>query len=379
MRHRAHQVGRHVRAMLRRAPESLFVDQSVEILRRISPGVDRLGPPKGTFSAYEMLLRQEVQGEILLERQDLAPIPEDGMRIAAGLNQNRHQPWPIFWTHHTCARLAGPTLVLMDGRKRACNEAMYGEHHRRDPAYRSLWLPPPVELAGNWTSVVSLWTRWSNYYHWFTDALPRLALLDRLPTDTRILLPANLQPFQLETLKLMGLMERCRPTPERHLAVENYFFSAPTAMTGCTNPYAVRFLRNRFLPFADTGYRGPEKIWLLRRGKSREVVNEREVAAFLSRRGWTAVNPESLSVGQQIQLFAGARAVCGVHGAGLTNILWSAPGCTIIELMADNYLNGCYESISACLDVRHRYVIFPGDDRSRIRVEVDRLERSLPE
>jgi capsular polysaccharide biosynthesis protein len=368
---------RAIRVLRRRVAGSRLADSLVEIVRRVSPRAARLGPPKGTFSAYQLLRRQEVPGEILLERQEFAPIPPDAMRIASGLNQHRHQPWPIFWTRNANARLAGPTLVLMDGRKRACLEAMYVEHHPRDPAFRSMWLPQPVELAGNWTSIVSRWTRSANYYHWFTDSLPRLALLDRLPGDTRILLPVNLQPFQRETLRWMGLGERYRETPERHLRVENYFFSAPTAMTGCTNPYAVRFLRDRFLPHADETFRGPTKIYLLRRG-TRGAVNEEEVEAFLSRRGWTAVDPETLTLAQQIQLFAGARAVCGVHGAGFTNMLWCSPGCTVIELMADNYLNGCFESISACIDVQHQYLVFPGDDESRIHVAFDRLARALP-
>ena len=104
---------------------------------------------------------------------------------------------------------AGSTLVLIDGDKKACLEAMYAEHHPRDPAFRSVWLPQPaVSVAGNWTSVVSRWTRSTNYYHWFTDALPRLALLDRLPPDTRVLTPMRLEPFQIQTLRWMGLEER---------------------------------------------------------------------------------------------------------------------------------------------------------------------------
>ena len=370
---------RTFRRWRQRAADGRVADGTVEILRRVAPKTLRLGPPKGVFSAYGLLRRHEVSGEILLERQDFAPIPPEAMRIASGLNQDRHQPWPIFWTRHANARLAGHTLVLMDERNRACLEAMYVEHHPRDPAFRSVWLPAAVALAGNWTSIISRWTRTSNFYHWFTDALPRLALLDRLPGDTRILLPANLQPFQLDSLRWMGLEERYRETRERHLMVESYFFSTPTAMTGCTNPYAVRFLRDAFLSHADEAFRGPPKVYVLRQGKTRGVVNEDELVAFLSARGWTAVDPETLPLAQQIQLFSSARAVCGVHGAGLTNMLWCPPGCRIIELMADNYLNGCFESISACLDVQHAYLVFPGDAERRIRVELDRLSRVLPE
>jgi capsular polysaccharide biosynthesis protein len=119
--------------------------------------------------------------------------------------------------------------------------------------------------------------------------------------------------------------------------MEDYFFSAPTAMTGCTNPYAVRFLRERFLPYADKEFHGPAKIYLVRRGGTRGVINDEEVEAFLSKRGWTPVIPETPTLAQQIRLFADARAVCGVHGGALTNILWCSPGCSIIELMAERY------------------------------------------
>jgi capsular polysaccharide biosynthesis protein len=356
-----------------------LADGSVEMIRRVSPRTLRLGPPQGTFSTGEMLRHGDLPGELLLERQDFAFIPADAMRVRSGLNQHRHQPWPIFWTRHAEARLAGSTLVLMDQRKRACLEAMYIEHHPADPAYRTVWLPRPTRLAGSWTSIVSRWCCSTNFYHWFTDGLSRLALLDRLPPGLGVLVPAGLRPFQLDTLRWLGLEGRYRETSERHLCVENYYFTAPTAMTGCTNPYAAKFLREKFLPHADATFQGPDKFYLLRRGKTRGVLNEAELIAFLERRGWTAIDPEALQLAQQIKLFAGARAVCGLHGAGLTNMLWCRPACVIIELMADNFLNGCYESISASLEVRHQILVFPGDAQWRIRVDLERLARVLPE
>ena len=33
--------------------------------------------------------------------------------------------------------------------------------------------------------------------------------------------------------------------------MENYYFSSPTTMISCYNPYGVNFLRSRFLPLAD--------------------------------------------------------------------------------------------------------------------------------
>ena len=101
-------------------------------------------------------------------------------------------------------------------------------------------------------------------------------------------------------------------------------------------------------------------------------------ASCRSAAGWWWIR-RSLPLAQQIKLFAGARAICGVHGAGLTNMLWCSQDCEVVELIADNYLNGCFESISACLDLQHRYLVFPGDNESRIRVDLKELAQALPD
>lgn len=367
-------VVRSIRAAHHRLAESWITDALLAVMRYPLRNVHSLGPPRGTFSAYAMVLEHQTDGEVLLEGQEVGPIPATDMRIVSGLNQDRHQPWPIFWTRHTNARLAGTTLVLIDDEKRACFEAMYVDHYPRDPAYRSARLPRPIRLSGNWTSVVSRWTRTTNFYHWLTDAVPRLALIDRLPTDVRVLTPPQLQPFQVQTLEWLGLAGRFRPTPEKHVIVENYFFSPPTAMTGCTNPYAVRFLRSSFLTHADSNFGGDAKLYITRSGKKRGIINEDDVLALLRKHGWESIDPETLSLSQQITLFASARAICGPHGAGLTNIVWCAPDCTVIELIADNYLNGCFRSISSCIGIEHHYLVFPGDHDARINVALENLE-----
>ena len=183
----------------------------------------------------------------------------------------------------------------------------------------------------------------------------------------------------METLRWLGLEDRVVPLPGRHLLVENYFFSAPTVMTGCANPYGVNFLREKFLPHAEPPLKPIEKLYIQRRGKTRGLVNEAEVLAFLEQRGWQSVDLESLTPAQQIGLFAQARAVCGLHGAGFTNLLWSRTSCVAVELLADNFLNGCYEALASCVNVEHRFLIHPADQQSRIRVDLSQLASRLPE
>lgn len=349
------------------------------VLRLMLPASwPRLGPAKGLFRALDELRAGRLPGEILLAGQTLAPVPPGSLRLRAKLGQEGYQPWPIFWTRHDQARLIGESALLLDDRKRACAEAMFGNQHYGIADYHTLWLPNAIQLSGNWTSLLTRgWDQ--NFYHWFLDCLPRLALLDRLPPDTRILVPEKLQSFQRDTLRWLGVADRLQPLPGRHLVAEHFFLSPPTAMTGCANPYAVNFLRERFLPHAEPPAKVVEKIYIRRRGQTRGILNETELMAFLEPRGWQAVEPESLSLAQQIGLFAQARAVCGLHGAGFTNLLWCRPGCVAVEFLADNFLNGCYESLASSVRVEHRFLIFPADAQSRINVDLNQLSRLLPD
>jgi capsular polysaccharide biosynthesis protein len=62
------------------------------------------------------------------------------------------------------------------------------------------------------------------------------------------------------------------------------------------------------------------------------LINEDALRDFLQREGFTVVIPGELPFADQVKLFAQAGVIVGIHGAGLTNLLWAPPGCTVIEL-----------------------------------------------
>ena len=69
-----------------------------------------------------------------------------------------------------------------------------------------------------------------------------------------------------------------------------------------------------------------KRLYVTRQGTSRRrIANHDELLATLTRHGFCQVAPEHLSVREQIALFGQAEAVIGVHGAGLTNAVFSAP------------------------------------------------------
>lgn len=349
----------------------------VSLARAIAPASSLLGPPKGFFSDLELVRQSKVKGKIILPFQNCPALPSGSLRKLSGLRQDEFQPWPIFWSHHHEARLVGRTLVLLNAQKQASLEAMYHLHcYKNDPAFCYLRLPAPVRLNGNWTSVVSQWST-RNYCHWLTDVLPRLALLDEFPSDTKVIVPPNLSAYERDSLKWLGLEHRLRPTSERHLAVEDFYFSSPTAMTGCYDPYAVAFLREKILKFADVSYESPRRFYVQRLGRTRGILNEAEIISEMRLRGFEIVDCAKLTMAQQIQLFSKAEAICALHGAALANLVWCQPGCKVFELVAHNYQNGVFEGIAGIVGVDHRFLINQADSSFRVSVPMAEFKKFL--
>jgi len=342
------------------------------VLRVLSPRTSRIGPSKGTFSALDLLQQGGLEGRLVEKAHSNPETGPKPLRRLMGHHQAELGSWPRFWTRHANARLVGRTLIVQDERKRICYEAAYGSFCcARDPAFNYFYLPSPVQLRGNWTSVISQWS--NGFYHWFLDALPRLGLLHELPEDTQVLVPPGLAPYQVDTLAWLGLEGRYRPTNERHLLVENFYFSSPPAMTGCYDPFTPQFLRESFLKHADASYDPPRRLYIRRVGQTRGIHNEQAVIDFFLAQGWGIVDTAELTMAQQIRLFANAEAVCTLHGGGLTNLLWCSPGVRVLEIVSDNFVNGVYEGLSGRLGLRHTFLLCPGDHEFRARVDMRAL------
>jgi Glycosyltransferase 61 len=349
-------------------------------------GSIRNGPPFRFFSVYQVLRcgYPRLDGRIVLEDQKW-PVVKEGTPMAHGSTQQHiEQPWPVLWSRHRNVSLVSSSLALVNDKKEMCLESVYG--HRgslNDPAGRYFRLPAPVVLDGNWTSLVSRWVPTNsntipNHSHWLLDALPRLALLNEFPSDARIIVPGKLAAYQWESLALLGIpKDRIRPSPEIHLQVENYYFSSPTAMIACYNPYAVRFLREKLLEKRDRSYRGPKRLYL-RRSKARDLGNGAEVERFVEQLGWTIIDPSQLTFGQELQLFYEAEAVCGLGGSAFTNTLFSRPECVVVVMGHDYWVDGALDWIVQTVGIKnYNEHVYPSNGCRQSDVDIGTLERQL--
>ncbi len=352
-----------------------FTHLGYTIARALFPGTIPLGLPRGIFSLDSLVREGAIHGRIVCDCQRLPKFPEDSMVRRCGMKQDDYQPWPIFWGQLSGIHLVGPTLALMNNQVRLALESLFRPTYYEDPAYRSWRRPAPTYLDGTWTSLVIPFGK--GYYHWLLDALPRLAILEEFPAETRILVPAQLESYQRESLALLGLQDRIRPTPETHLILENYFFSAPTGMTGAMNPYAVNAVRTMVLKKFPSSSGAPRRRFYIPRTGTRMPINSEAICDFFGSIGWEIIRPEKLTFTEQVTLFSQAEAICADHGAALTNLLFAPSDCRVLELFADNFLNACYEVICAAREIKHRYIIFPADDEYRPSADIELLKSTV--
>lgn len=202
---------------------------------------------------------------------------------------------------------------------------------------------------------------WSeSYYHWMVDALPRLlAIRDQLAGKVLLLPETYQQNYHYQTLAALGVAAVERLKPKTRYVVPNLLVPPRLARIASYNPQVIRDLRVALLEkfpvvlHANLG----DRIYISRaRATRRKVLNEPEVTAFLAQQGFAIVQLEEYDFAEQVSIMAGARCLVSIHGAGLTNMLFMAPGSQVLELqMQDDGTNHYYYTLANDLDIRYYY------------------------
>ncbi len=187
------------------------------------------------------------------------------------------------------------------------------------------------------TAIIGYNTSWDNYYHWFAQCLPAIAHSASIAGKDRcVLVVRALQPWQEESLRLLGLADMPRISVNLW---KPYFFNRMIYceyLGGRSQGYISPFINGMMARMAEgiaVSDDAPKRLYVSRSDASRRrLANERQIEAALRSRGFTIIVPSALSLVEQIRLFKGADAVVGPHGAGMTNIGFCRPGIKVLEL-----------------------------------------------
>jgi len=283
----------------------------------------------------------------------------------------------------------GTNLVFADGQV-VCHD-LYDferdytseEHHGRaiiEPRSRQIWwysheeLPEQIPVAATFVDACA-----SNYAHWMTEVLPRIALFcaDERFQSVPIVVDEGLHKNMMESLLLVTGADREIITlpAGKALAVNELYVTSAAGYVpfgrrtsrlsdhshGVFSPGALEKLRNRLNALGQETKEEawPQKIYLRRDSSMREIINAAEVEKLLVARGYVIVEPEKLTFLQQLQVFRNARAIVAPTGAGLSNAICCKRGTHVVVLMAKhkNMIYRYWSNLLTPIQVQVSYVL----------------------
>jgi hypothetical protein len=197
--------------------------------------------------------------------------------------------------------------------------------------------------------IISLRHLWEwNYYHFYVDILSRLRALDDAGIDKSIPLAlgnyADDVAFVKQIIGIGSLASRNWVLPGHDfVSADEVYYCRTQQSWKARLSYPVSLMN---LPRPNLSSR--DRIFLVRPlAATRRILNQPEIEPVISKYGFRTVDTSQMSVKDQIDLFADARHLIAVHGAGMVNVIYrqGAP-LSVLELRPDVYNVECMQDIN---------------------------------
>ncbi len=221
---------------------------------------------------------------------------------------------------------------------------------------------------------------WSvNYFHWFTDALTRLENVRIYLSGHTVLLPARIKKFEYtwKSLELLGysytFLDDKTPTSINELILPSH-----ATNSGGFIPTLINSVRENFLS-GSKQTKPFRKIYISRRkAEKRRLLNEEQFIDKLKQHDFEVHCLEDYTLQQKITLMNESTVVIGLHGAGLTNMLFMQAGTSVIELRKEGDThNNAFFSLASALEIKYYYFKCEADDTDMQKVDFKMPESEL--
>jgi len=249
------------------------------------------------------------------------------------------------------------------------------------PQYVHQGYLPRLQKTSGTLGVISHGWSSHNYFHFLTEAIPKLRLFAKAGVQVDKLYAPMSRPYHREMFELFGIDTK-RIIPESHHAhvqADNVYVP--------NHRRQVRREETQFLydtaaqqPWSKVAQEPRKRVYVSRsRMKTRNCLNESEFMPQLEKLGFECHYLEKMTVRQQVELFQQADVIMGPHGAGLGNMVFAPPGTKVIELGTPYRPYDCFgELAAACGHPFYWHVGIPVDgnlatEESNLWVDIDNL------
>jgi hypothetical protein len=199
-----------------------------------------------------------------------------------------------------------------------------------------------VKNLGPAHSYLLIHHKWFGYFFWMTCYMPRLlrAMDANLSPAPKLLVSnrwRNLE-YVSSSLSTCPLDVECLDLDE-HAFVSKLILPHARKATSYLHPDEIKRVVQHFLSAFEIQPQLPSrKIWIHRSEKSRRaLLNEDEVLAAVQKAGFEPIVFEALTLKQQIELMQQTKVLAGLHGAGLTNLMFLPKNSIALEFMPEAF------------------------------------------
>jgi hypothetical protein len=275
--------------------------------------------------------------------------------------------WWGFSFRDVPARRSGPTRLLHLGHGRIVTYGGPGEEDKFHPAILTagnealeldqivfrpphgavLRRRPPPARFGRATWILE--RVYDNHSHWLTAHLPKLVLLRARGGLGHVLLPRRLTPVMAASLRMLGLDPEGFPRFEPGGVLEVDELTA--VQSDRFRPELLRPVREALAPL---GLEPRRRVFVSRaRAQGRHLLEEETLWPALERRGFERVMMEEHDFAGQIRLMAETAILVAPHGAGLTNMMFCAPGAHVVEIADTAYPNPNFYALASAMGLNY--------------------------
>lgn len=179
---------------------------------------------------------------------------------------------------------------------------------------------------------------WLNYYHWLTEAIPRIWLVKDILNQVTLLLPdyyKNIK-FVQESLKPFK-HKKIEYIPNGYnIRIDNAIIPQIKPFCSSYDPDVVNEIRSFYIEYAKKSKtKTPalnNRIYIMRGNNMRRIIlNEEDLMRIFEKYDFSSVRAESFSFLEQVLFSENAECLIS-NGSGLTNMHFMKEGSTVLEL-----------------------------------------------
>jgi hypothetical protein len=214
----------------------------------------------------------------------------------------------------------------------------------------------------------------SNYAHWMTEVLPRIVSFcsNNKYKNVSIIIDDKLHKNIMTTLEKVVGRRTVYLLPMNHIvkidklyvtsvagyiSYEQRYKYIQASSGGKFNANAMRLVVSLLKPLNDKK-RTPQKIYLRRPLGYRNLTNQNEIEALLTRHRFTIVEPEKLSFLEQVNYFSKAKVIIGPTGASFANLIFCNKKVNL-AILVNNDRNMIYKywvNLASIMGIQVNYI-----------------------